>query len=238
MSSALDVISRVQAGTTGASTSVATAAQAHAAGNGLVALLFHASDLAGAATFTAPTNTAGDTFIQCGSDFTGNTNNPCSIWYTSASAGHASDVVTGHFTGSTTYRNIVIYELYGGITLDQTKTATVNGTSLATASFSLATAAEIILANGLINSGAAVTAGSGYTLVQHFVTGDGVTYFFDEYHNVSSNETASVSWTGATNADMIASSFYAAGGGGATVTYSQLERGIRGLERGLAGGMR
>lgn len=217
MSSPLDIISRTSAGNTASSNSVATGTQAHAAGNGLVVLITHGRGVAD----SAPTNTALDTFIQCGSVFnTGPSLNDYTIWYTSSSLGHASDVVTGHFASAIDYRSITVYELYGAITFHQTKSGVqASGTTLATSAFTLLSTTELILAYGIVAAHPVITSGTGYTLTQHAITNDANEYFFDAYHLITAGETASASWSGASAADIFGASFYAFGTGGASAVY-------------------
>ena len=191
VSAAIAFVSRVQNGGAASSTTVASPAQAHTAGNLLVALV-HWND---APTFSSIADTAGNTWTFTGTQLDP-TNNHLRNYYAWNCLGNAANIVTATFSSGALYRNITVYEFSGVQTssdpIDQEKSGTGSGTAISTASFTVSASSEVII-NQIIATEPITDA--TYTLVNFAVTGDAAKYFADAYHITSSNESATATAT-------------------------------------------
>lgn len=176
------------------------------------------SAASGSGSVTGIADTAGNTYTKAVSLAT----NPFTeLWYTHATAGNGSNVITATYSGSFTNRSICIAQ-YSGATGYLPRFLTAWGTG-ATTSVSLQIA--YTLTDGLAiavarnGSGSAFTAGSGFTTV----VSDGSNLMFIEEAIVTASTTLTPAATtaGSTNKDMVCAFFQpapatgGAGGGGA-----------------------
>lgn len=189
----------------GAATTLAMPGEEHLAGTLIVVLIYPIT------TVTGVTNTAGDTFVNCGSWV---------CWYTPNSNGNASDIVTITYGSSTAARLAVTYNISGADTtsplgtLDYTGGGSGPQTSATLNYTGVTNGINLVFAwNG---SGETWTAGSGYTLVQ-FYEYAAQPYFMHEYKIVSTPEAASASLSPDGAWGMLPVSFKEAGAGG-TIT--------------------
>ncbi len=189
---AIAAVNRVQNANSGFATSIASSATSATAGNLLVALLQFAAN-----TFSTFADTAGNTWTQAGTEVVNGTNR-CRIYYAWNCLGHASNVYTTTYSGTTSYRVQVVHQFSGVETasdpLDDQDSATGTSASPATPSLTVSAASDVIVALILAASNSNV-AGTGYTGVAFAATGDATNYFMDEYHIVTASEAATSSCT-------------------------------------------
>lgn len=206
--------SRIKAGDVNTFATASTGAQAHAAGSCLIALIQWAGTTG---TVSSVTNTAGDIWVQAGSDRR-SVDNSSAIYYVASTAGNANDDTTAHFSAGFTYRYIVVYEFTNIPASPLDDTQFVSGTggtnpSLNTPTLTLTAANGLVI--GLAEYGVAVlTAGAGYVATPGNCTGDPNNYFLDYYHIVTASEAAQVTGTGSSGASWYnhAAMFKASGG--------------------------
>ena len=147
-------------------TSLTTNAVSHTAGNTIV--VFVRTGTANN-TITAPTNTAGDTFVHAASSYYG-TSTTSDVWYTCRTLGNASDIVTAHFSSSQ-FNVVFAVELSNTLPscLDVAQTGNTGaGTSTITSSSFAPLLHSYILAMG--NQDCANSnwnPGTGYTILGH-----------------------------------------------------------------------
>lgn len=193
-----------------ATDTASTNAQAHTAGNTLIALVSWNTFR----DFTSLSNTAGDMWVQVGSQTTGSSND-MRIYCVASTAGHGTDVVTLVVDATTQYFGLVVHEFSGvsGCTPDGTAAANDIGTAIDSGSVTV-TAAQAVIVAYMLGS-PAITAGSGYTLTNFAFTGtDATKYWADEWKVVTASEAATA--TASSGAWMIiAASLPATAGGGA-----------------------
>lgn len=193
---ALAVVNRAQGGSTASSTTVASPATSHTAGNLLVAMIEWNNG--GGHTISGIANTAGDTWIQCGTVVTAGSND-IAIYYVKSSLGHASDVVTLTFGAAQIYRAIVVYQISGADTTSPLVSVRSNNgaTSPATLpSFIFSGASEIICGIMSTGTGTTKTPPTGYVLTDFGVSGDANKYYGDFYHISTENgEVPSISFS-------------------------------------------
>lgn len=178
-------VSRVDNGSVSAVGSIQTPAQAHTAGNLLVALISRQNPNA-----ITVTDTDGNTWQQLGSDYqeAGNTN-VLAIWYAYNIGGHASNQVTAALTSGTGgYFVISVREFRGFGTEDpggDWDGADGNGTTPTTASLAV-TGDEAVIVAIVEADGQSIVAGSGFTGENIEAIG----FFLDEYKIVTAGEEA------------------------------------------------
>jgi hypothetical protein len=188
---AIAFVNRAQGGGSVSASSIISPAAAHTAGNLLVALMtFDASG----GNFSSITDTAGNTWIQAGTEtLAGPGNNKLRIYYAYNCLGNASNVVTVNLSAGTVYRSLVVLQFSGIQTssdpLSDNKAGTGSSTSIASSSLTVTASSEVICAI-IIGVHDTIVGGSGYTLTSFAITGDPNKYYADEYHIVSASEAA------------------------------------------------
>lgn len=194
------------------SSTSATFSTATAAGS-LLVLLYQNNNFAN--NVTSITDSAGNSWVQAGSELA-NGSNHLGIYYCKNAIANAG-TVTVNWATATFYGAIQIMEITGADTsapLDTgngVKTGTGTGTALASASFTLSSP-EIIVAFSVSN-GPPVSAAGGYTLNNFAVVGDANKYFSGEYHVTSASEQAVATQTSSAGWSIIAAAFKQAAGG-------------------------
>lgn len=204
---ALAFVQRVQGGSTASSATAAVTYGSTTASGSLLILLASANG----ATHNAPTDTAGNTWVQAGTTFDQGSNK-LSIWYVVNAPANAG-TVTMNFGASYIYRAVVIFEFSGAATsgvLDQAQGGQAGATATAsTGSFTLAAASELLIA---ITVGTQTITGSLATTTNFAISGDAAKYYLDQYGIVSSNQAVTSTDSG-TGSGIFGASFKAAAGG-------------------------
>lgn len=189
-----------------------------------------------ATNFSSIGDSAGNSYVQAGSEFKpSGINNYFNCYYcNNAIAGAGTVTVT--LLASSTYRSLVIYEVTGqdtGTVLNTTATGEGSSTAIAAGSITPAAAAELLVAM-MISGGPPITGpGGSWAFANFAVSGDANAYFGDEYLRITSATAATATSTSSAAWGIFAASFKEAGGAPAGPTYPQLERGRdRGSNRG------
>jgi hypothetical protein len=204
---ALAAVSRAQGGGASSTSTCTTPAQSHTAGNLLVAVFSWRQN-----AFSSIANTAGDTWVQAGTQQTFGTHE-VRMYYVNVTAGNGSDVVTVTLTGNSDYRSCVVREISGQATssvLGSTAAATGSSTAIDSGNVSVAASSEIIVAFAI--QAPTMTPGTGYTGTNFAVSGDATAYYLDEYHIVTASEHATATGPNAVWGIFAASFKDAAGG--------------------------
>jgi hypothetical protein len=129
----------------GASSLPATAAN-HTAGNLLVVGVIWT----GATTANVPTDTAGNAYVSTTQKATSGGNDHCELFYAKNITGNAANIVTANFSGSSTFRRIMVFQYSGCDTTAPYTTGEggqatdATGTTHTTSSFTTATADSVI----------------------------------------------------------------------------------------------
>lgn len=199
-------------------------------------------------TISSIADTESNTWAAIGSPIVDAGNNfSLQLAYAKNVAGGSKPTVTVTFSGATSNRDVAIHEVSGADTtspLDgHTNGANVTGSganSLSTAAFTTTANGDYLAAamGSPPQSNQTVSAGTGYTLQ---VSDNAHAEMFASESQIQTTASASTvgvfGSSGFAGAIVTAASFLAAGGGPSVPTYPQLERGIRGLTRGLRGGL-
>ena len=215
----LTAVSRVVATGSATSTTIASPAQAHTAGNLItVGLKSRFTEATGCA------DTAGNTYFEAGDPQALGGDN-LAIWYAYNVTGHASNVVTCTFGASSEWRFIVVREFSGAQTTadpfdDSSGNAAVD-TSMTSGTVPVTTSNDVIFAIAMTYS-EPVVVGSGYTGTAFAITGDAGLYYLDEYKVVSTSEAAIATQPSAAAYGLKAASFKAAPGASNTLTVEDL----------------
>jgi hypothetical protein len=219
---ALALVNTATGGGAGGSTTVASAADNHTAGNLLVAVF--SGQTAGNA-ITSITNTAGDTDWTAvpGTPFAGTSNtNYLHIYYVPATLGHATDVVTVTYASSVLQRAIAVFEFSGHDAADPFNAAATGsattGTAIATSSITLEAAEEVIVAIMETDAGGTPTgtgAFAGNVLVP-------INFFAAMHGIVTANSAATATGNSSAKWEIFAASFKVAGGAPAATGYLTL----------------
>lgn len=209
---AITFISRAATTTAVNATSVSSPAQAHSAGNLLVAAFNHA--FVASATVSGVTNTAGDTWIKTPLSPQAANPNRQDLWYSLSTLGNGSDIVTATMSVSENGLTMAVYEFNTSVgtwsfVVDQIGSG-VSGTAVATASLTL-TQSSVIVAVFEDDAGLTPTAGTGYTLATPDTFGGG--YVWDEYHITAASEAATATGGASAAWSIIAAAFTASAGG-------------------------
>lgn len=219
-----------------------------AAGGGTTTLTFNSATTAGnlnvvctqsnngnSNAISGITDTATNTYAKAVSVRNVPNDQSVEIWYAKNTTGNAANQVSVTFGTPGDYHALHIGEFSGCDTtapLDTNQgSATGNSTTAATGSFNI-TSGDLVVAIACM-AGFNPVHGTGFT--DMVASPDAVS--LAEYQvvaatSIDAQETGSSGQWGIAGA-----AFKAAGGGGASVTYPQLERGTRGLGRGLVTGV-
>lgn len=203
----LAFVSRTQDGTSSPGVSIVSTAHNHAHGNLLVALISR-----GYPSTAVVTDTALDTWSQCGGDFDGGTVNTQSIFYTITN-GNAANVVTATLSDTSQYRFMVVYEISGADSspCGDTDSGSSIGTAISTDNPLTVTASEEIIC--MLVDAFPTISNATYNVTNFGLTGDPTLYFADGYHIVSSSEAATATQTTSSGFIIVAASFKVAGSG-------------------------
>lgn len=185
------------------------------------------------------TDSAGNTYALVLTDTSSNPG--LTLYYKENITGGASVTVSCALNGADSYAWIAADEYSGLLTasaLDSSWSATGSGTTdLTVPSITTAQASELVFAVASQNNFATMSAGTDFALrdaaivsaggVEDYITSGTLSGYTAHFTSNISNQYT-----------MLVAAFKGAGGGPpASPTYPQLERGIRGLGRGLAGGL-
>jgi hypothetical protein len=116
----------------------------------------------GNVTHSAPTDTAGNTYVQIGTTIGVASNDYLSLWYCASCAAQVNNVVTGHW-GSSAYCSILVGYISGAAAapLDKNASNTGSGTSIASGQMTTTQADEILVAGfSYGNNNATISAGA------------------------------------------------------------------------------
>jgi hypothetical protein len=116
-------------------------------------------------TSTAPTDTAGNTYVEC--CFTETDGVATTIWYAKNTIANSSDAITVHFSSSTGYIAFVAAQYSGASTSSPLETQAIGGctscSSVTSGSFSPAASGNLNVAAMNSSTSAVYTAGTNYT---------------------------------------------------------------------------
>lgn len=212
---ALAHVSTKTGGGAASATTVSSGAQAHTAGNLLVAAF--TGQTAGVA-IASIVNTAGDTWTQVSGSpfaFAGNANY-LYMYYVTSTAGHATDDVTVTYGGgaSVVQRAMAVYEFSGQDTSSvfnaSANGGATSGTAIASGTITLAAAEEVIVAIMETDAGGTPT-GTGVFAGNVVVP---LNFFAAMYGITTANTAATATGTSSAKWEILAAAFKASAGGG------------------------
>jgi hypothetical protein len=204
---AITLVSRANdAAHVNAATSTTTPAQAHAAGNLLVAVFN--CQLAGA-TISSVGNTAGDTWTPTTNtpypEVGGGVNDEI-IYYVLSTVGNASDVITITLSAPVSYLTATVFEFHSSVGsfsyVSDSPGSAPSGTAISTGVLTLS-GPSVIVAQAETDASAPTTPGPGYTLNAN----DGFGFTFDEYHITSTSEAATATANSSAGWGILAAAF-------------------------------
>jgi hypothetical protein len=172
---------------------------------------------------TSVTDTAGDTFVQAGSD-SGSTVRT-EIWYALNATGNSANVVTANWSASTSFTNVVVQEFEGVATssaLDATASGTSTTTTLVTGTYSTVEQYEVSVIAASQNGGYTFTS-SGFNNVPQSTSSTKLLYRF--LTATQSSITTTVTSSGGTDGSIALATFKGTantGGGGGGETFTAL----------------
>ena len=205
----------------GGSTTIAATAANHTGGNLLVVCVVWSS---AAQTLSSIADTAGNTYTRHPSSKQDSGSDNTEIFYAKNITGNASNVVTATFSGSSTFRRIMVDQISGADTSAPADQAGIGGGTSATAttsSFTTTQADEIIVAGVGNTNTTSFSAGAAGTIRVNNVGGDSA--MEDNIVSSTGSYTGSmVSDIGSTTWFISAASYKQAGGGGGGVTVKAL----------------
>lgn len=184
---AIAFVNRANDGNTAGATTMAAPATSHTTGNALIAIVY--STWASAASDSTVADTAGNTYTPVAAGVVQQGNNAVEIFYAYNITGHASNVVTATYADTVSYRAITVLQFSGLGTsdpLEDSDSATGNGTTQSTPTLTRTSSDALIVAGGTANL--SQSGGAGYTYNNFGITGDANTYFCDEYKIVGADE--------------------------------------------------
>lgn len=194
---------------TGASNLAATAAN-HTTGNLIVVGVAWSNNT----TANVPTDTAGNTYVTTNFKANNSTTDHVEIFYAKNITGNASNVVQANFSGSSTFRRIIVHQYSGADTTAPFTTGeggkgdATSSTSHVTASWTTALADEVIF--GFIGAGSGFTSlvgNSGNTKVVDL----GDTASEDQIVSATGTYNGGFQWSGTITTWISGSSFSAPG---------------------------
>lgn len=203
-------------------TSLAATAANHTAGNLIVVGVVWSNNT----TLNTVTDTALNTYVSTGQKASNGTTDHTEIFYAKNVTGNASNVVTGNFSASSSFRRIMVMQISGcdttaPFTTGEGGSAVTSATTThTTSSFATATADEVICTFAGGSTGVTWSAGAAGTM---HVTSLGLDSGCEEnIVAVTGTYTGSMTTNVNDSAWIVAAAFKIAGGGGGGVTVKQL----------------
>src|SRR5262249_38599480 len=143
-------------------------------------------------------DTAGNTYTSTGVRADSGTTDHTEIWYAENVTGNAANVVTAHFSGSATFRRIIVHEVSGSassgsFTAGQGGTAVSITSPSTTSNWTTSNANAYLFAVNGASSNLATSAGNGFTKVVSQVGTDASS--FEQIVSATGSYSFSESWT-------------------------------------------